>query len=156
MLAAIMYFVIKKQERIVRFMAPVLVIVVAVISGFNIFKISSMMPDIKKLIENSSSETPSISFSKDEKNVVVFMLDRSISSYIPYMFQERPELEEQFSGFVYYPNTLSFGVRTVVAAPALFGVYDYTPDKINDRSDVMLSTKHDESLLTMPVIWPKT
>ena len=111
------------------------------------------MPDIRKSIENSSSETPTISFSKEGKNVVVFMLDRSISSYVPYLFQERPELEEQFSGFTYYPNTLSFGTRTVVAAPALFGGYDYTPDKINDRPDDMLSTKYDEALLTMPVLF---
>ena len=81
------------------------------------------------------------------------MVDRAISSYIPYMFQEKPELKEQYSGFTYYPNTLSFGLRTVVAAPALFGGYDYTPDKINDRPDVMLKTKHDEALLMMPVIF---
>ena len=152
-LAGIVFYVVKKHERIVRFMAPVLILGVAVISGSNIYRISSAMPDIRKSIENSSSETPTISFSKEGKNVVVFMLDRSISSYVPYLFQERPELEEQFSGFTYYPNTLSFGTRTVVAAPALFGGYDYTPDKINDRPDDMLSTKYDEALLTMPVLF---
>ncbi|MBR2549278.1 MAG: YidC/Oxa1 family membrane protein insertase [Clostridiales bacterium] len=153
LLAGIMCFVIIKHDKLVRFMAPVLIAGVTLISGYNIFKISSQMPDIRRLIENSSSETPEISFSKDGKNVVVFMLDRSISSYIPYLFQERPVLEEQFSGFTYYPNTLSFGTRTVVAAPALFGGYDYTPDKINGRSDEMLRTKYDEALLTMPVLF---
>ena len=153
LLTVIMCFVIGKQERIVRFMAPVLIAVVAVISGFNIYTISAAMPDIRRLMENSSSEIPEIPFSKDGKNVIVFMLDRSISSYVPYMFQERPELAEQFSGFTYYPNTLSFGTRTVVAAPALFGGYDYTPAKINERSDDMLRTKYDEALLTMPVLF---
>ena len=153
LLAGIMCFVIIKHDKIVRFMAPVLIAGVTLISGYNIYRISSQMPDIRRLIENSSSETPEISFSKDGKNIVVFMLDRSISSYIPYLFQERPVLEEQFSGFTYYPNTLSFGTRTVVAAPALFGGYDYTPDKINQRSDEMLRTKYDEALLTMPVLF---
>ncbi len=153
LLAGIVCFVIIKHDKIVRFMAPVLIAGVTLISGYNIYRISSQMPDIRRLIENSSSETPEISFSKDGKNIVVFMLDRSISSYIPYLFQERPVLEEQFSGFTYYPNTLSFGTRTVVAAPALFGGYDYTPDKINERSDEMLRTKYDEALLTMPVLF---
>ena len=153
LLAVAACFAVMKFDRIVRFMAPVLVAVAVVISGVNIYKISAQMPDIKRLMENSSSEIPEIPFSKDGKNVVVFMVDRAISSYIPYMFQEKPELKEQYSGFTYYPNTLSFGLRTVVAAPALFGGYDYTPDKINDRSDVMLKTKHDEALLMMPVIF---
>ena len=153
LLAGIMCFVIIKHDKLVRFMAPVLIAGVTLISGYNIYRISSQMPDIRRLIENSSSEKPEISFSKDGKNIVVFMLDRSISSYIPYLFQERPVLEEQFSGFTYYPNTLSFGTRTVVAAPALFGGYDYTPDKINERSDEMLRTKYDEALLTMPIIF---
>lgn len=153
LLAVAACFAVMKFDRIVRFMAPVLVVVAVVISGVNIYKISAQMPDIKRLMENSSSEIPEIPFSKDGKNVVVFMVDRAISSYIPYMFQEKPELKEQYSGFTYYPNTLSFGLRTVVAAPALFGGYDYTPDKINDRPDVMLKTKHDEALLMMPVIF---
>lgn len=153
LLAGIVCFVVIKHDKIIRFMAPVLIAGVTLISGYNIYSISSQMPDIRRLIENSSSETPEISFSKDGKNIVVFMLDRSISSYIPYLFQERPVLEEQFSGFTYYPNTLSFGTRTVVAAPALFGGYDYTPDKINERSDEMLRTKYDEALLTMPVLF---
>ena len=153
LLAGIVCFAVLKHERIVRFMAPVLVVGVAVISGYNIYRISSEMPDIKRLMENSASEDPAIPFSKDGKNVVVFMLDRSISSYVPYMFQERPELEEQFAGFTYYPNTLSFGTRTVVAAPALFGGYEYTPEVINKRSDDMLKTKYDEALLMMPILF---
>ena len=153
LLAVAVCFVVLKFERIVRFMAPVLIAGGVVISGVNIYKISAQMPEIRRLMENSSSETPEIPFSKDGKNVVVFMVDRAISSYIPYMFQEKPELKDQYSGFTYYPNTLSYGIRTVVAAPALFGGYDYTPDKINDRSDLMLKTKHDESLLMMPVLF---
>ena len=153
LLAVVVFFVMKKHDRVIRFMAPVLIVGVTVISGFNIFRISSEMPDIKRLMESSSSETPVVPLSKDGKNVVVIMVDRAISSYVPYMFNERPELAEQYSGFTYYPNTLSFGTRTVVAAPALFGGYDYTPDMINKRSDDMLVTKYDEALLTMPVIF---
>ena len=149
----IVFYVLKKHERLVRFFAPILLMVVTIISAYNIYKISIEMPNIRKAVENSSSEIPVLSFSDDGKNVVVIMLDRAIGGYIPYMFQENPDLAEQFSGFTYYPNTLSFGMRTFVAAPALFGGYDYTPDMIYGQADPDLGTIHDEALLTMPVLF---
>lgn len=87
------------------------------------------------------------------KNVVVVMLDRAISGYLPFILDEKPELREAFSGFVYYPNTLSFGGYTNFAAPALFGGYEYTPSEINKRKDESLAKKHDEALLVMPRIF---
>ncbi|MCR5275709.1 MAG: membrane protein insertase YidC [Clostridiales bacterium] len=146
-------FLFKKSTAVIRFIASILLIVATAISGYNIYKISSDMPDIRRVIENTNQELPEIPLSRDGQNVVVIMVDRAIASYIPYMFQERPELKEQFSGFTWYPNTLSFGMRTVIAAPALFGGYDYTPDAINDRTGVPLQQKHDESLLTMPILF---
>jgi len=148
-------FLLIKCKKIVQFLAAMLIVSVAILSGYNIYKINADMPDIRRAIEATPSEAPAIRFSKDGKNVVVFMIDRAISSYVPYMFQEKPELAEQFSGFTWYPNTLSYGMRTVVAAPALFGGYDYTPVGLNRRSDVPLVTKHDESLLTMPVLFSR-
>ena len=142
-----------KKDAVIRFLAPILLIVAAVISGYNIYQIQSEMPDIRRVMENSTKELPTVELSKDGKNVVVIMIDRAIPAYIPYIFQEKPELKSQFSGFTWYPNTLSFGMRTVIAAPALFGGYDYTPAAINSRSDVSLVQKHDESLLTMPVLF---
>ncbi len=154
-LIAPVVFLLIKCKKIVQFLAAMLIVSVAILSGYNIYKINADMPDIRRAIEATPSEAPAIRFSKDGKNVVVFMIDRAISSYVPYMFQEKPELAEQFSGFTWYPNTLSYGMRTVVAAPALFGGYDYTPVGLNRRSDVPLVTKHDESLLTMPVLFSR-
>ena len=150
---AVTVFFFKKIQSVIRFLAPVVLIAATAISGYNIYKISSDMPEICRVLENTTQELPEIPLSRDGENVVVIMVDRAIASYIPYMFQERPELKEQFSGFTWYPNTLSFGMRTVIAAPALFGGYDYTPAAINARSDVSLRQKHDESLLTMPILF---
>ena len=91
--------------------------------------------------------------SKDGKNVIVFMLDRSISAYIPYIFEEFPKLQETYSGFTYYPNTLSFGGSTNFATPALFGGYEYTPSAINERKDESLEEKHNEALRVLPVLF---
>lgn len=94
-----------------------------------------------------------ITLSRTGKNVVVMMLDRSIDSFIPWLFSERPELKEAFTGFTWYPDTLSFGGHTNLAAPALFGGYEYTPKRINERAEEPLKEKHDEALLVMPTLF---
>lgn len=102
------------------------------------------------IAKSKTAETPVITLSKSGKNVIVFMLDRGIGCLVPYIFQEIPSLTAQFDGFVYYPNTLSFGGHTNFGAPALFGGYEYVPEEINKRSDELLKDKHNESLLVMP------
>jgi hypothetical protein len=52
------------------------------------------------------------------------MMDRMISCYIPYVMNERPDVKEQFDGFVFYPNTVSLGHSTNNGAPAPFGGSD--------------------------------
>lgn len=46
---------------------------------------------------------------------------KSLGEFVPYIMQERPELQQQFAGFTYYDNTISFGASTNFGAPALFG-----------------------------------
>lgn len=101
----------------------------------------------------STDEIPSIPLSKNGKNVVVLMLDRAMGTEIPYIFNEKPELIEQFDGFTYYPNTISYGSHTRFGTPALYGGYEYTPEKINERSSESLVSKQDEALKVMPVIF---
>ena len=81
------------------------------------------------------------------------MLDRAIGSFVPYIFDEKPELVEKFDGFTDYPNTVSFGGHTNFGAPALFGGYEYTPENMNKRSGELLKDKHNEALLVMPVLF---
>lgn len=76
--------------------------------------------------------------------------DRAISSFFPYILNQFPRLKEEFSGFVYYPNTLSFGGDTLLAAPAMMGGYEYTPEGMNKRPNELLRDKHNESMLLLP------
>ena len=94
-----------------------------------------------------------IRLSKTGKNVIVMMLDRAISGYVPYIFHERPELKEKFSGFTYYPNTTSYGRSTFTGTPGLFGGYEYIPEEINKRAGQSLYDKHMEALKVMPVMF---
>ena len=94
-----------------------------------------------------------IPLSKNGKNVIVFMLDRAISGYVPYLLEEKPFLRKQFAGFTYYPNTLSFGRHTNFGTPPLFGGYEYTPVEMNKRSSELLVDKHNEALKVLPVLF---
>lgn len=88
--------------------------------------------------------------SKTGKNVFVIMLDKAINSYFPLVITEKPELAQEYEGFTYYPNTLSYGQKTIIGAPPLFGGYEYTPIGMNRRPDKKMVEKHNESLLVMP------
>ena len=102
-----------------------------------------------------SEEMPHFTLSKTGQNVIVIMLDRAMGTQAPYIFNEKPELLEQFDGFTYYPNTVSYGVATNFGSPALYGGYEYTPEMMNERDTELLVDKHDEALKVMPVIFDK-
>jgi hypothetical protein len=103
---------------------------------------------------NVPAETfkPVYTFSENGKNVLVIMLDRGISGYVPYIFEEKPELYSAFDGFTYYPNCIAFGSHTRVGAPALFGGYEYVPSIIHKDRGTALK-KHNEALLMLPKLF---
>lgn len=100
-----------------------------------------------------NEELPVFTLSKTGKNVIVLMMDQAIGKYVPYLFAEKPELKEQFAGFTYYANTVSFGAHTNFGSPALFGGYEYTPVEMNKRSEEALVSKHNEALKVMPALF---
>ena len=102
---------------------------------------------------SSADDIPVIPLSKNGQNVVVLMLDRAVGTEVPYIFNENPELAEQFDGFTYYKNSISYGAFTNTGSPALFGGYEYTPERLNARDDMSLESKHNEALKVMPVIF---
>ena len=125
----------------------------------NIIKINKNFKEYEDRLNNTSINASSVdnpepvyNFSRNGKNVIVFMLDAAISGYVPYIFDEKPELLDDFSGFTYYPNCTSFGRHTRIGAPLVFGGYEYEPGIIQrNRSYAM--EKHNEALLMMPRIF---
>jgi YidC/Oxa1 family membrane protein insertase len=105
--------------------------------------------------ETETTVEPVFHFSKTGKNTVVLMLDRATSSFFPFVLEELPELKDRYSGFVYYPNTLSFNGYTRLGAPPIFGGYEYIPTELNKRDTVPMVEKHNEALLLMPVIFSR-
>ena len=152
--AALFFLLWRKKRSLVGGVYAVFILAALGMSAVNAVKIESALPAVRQAFETAqSSEQATIPLSRKGKNIVVLMLDRAISRYIPYLFQERPELAEQFAGFTYYPNTISFGNTTSVGSPALFGGYEYTPEAMNARPDEQLVDKHNEALRVMPVLF---
>ena len=105
---------------------------------------------------NASSDyesMPRISLSRNGQNVVVLLLDRAMGPVVPYLMNERPELMEEFDGFTYYHDTISYGRATNFAMPAVCGGYEYTPYALNQRDDMLLVDKNDEALKVLPVLF---
>lgn len=127
------------------------------IGGMSVLNIAKIQKSVDRVTAGSQffDSQKCFRFSKTGKNVVVLMLDRAMGSYIPYIFNEKPELQESFSGFTYYANTVSFGAFTNWGAPALFGGYEYTPVEINKRDSEPMVDKHNEALRMMPVLFSR-
>lgn len=147
---ALVVLLIRKKPIILKRVCQIAILTLVVMAGKSGIDIVNGSKSYVKPVIKEEEQTPIYHLSKDGENVVVLMLDRAISGYIPYFFNEKPELREMFDGFTYYPNTLAFGGHTNYAAPALFGGYEYTPEAMNKRDDKYLPEKHNEALLMMP------
>ena len=123
--------------------------------GINSVGIFNSVAEIDMAALAASDKQPQLTLSKNGKNVVVFMLDRAMGEYMPFILSEHPELEETFSGFTYYNNVLSFGGYTNFGTPAVFGGYEYTPIEFNKRDKEPLEKKHNESLKVLPALFDK-
>lgn len=122
-------------------------------STMDLVQITKVAKETKEQIADSDDTVPHFTLSKEGKNVVVIMLDRAISQFVPYIMEENPELREQFDGFTHYANSLAYGGYTNFAAPALYGGYEYTPVNLNLRDDEYLEDKHNESLKVLPAMF---
>lgn len=146
------YIGIEKKKSLVRFIIGIMAFTVFVMSCVNIMNIEKSVDQITSNT-NINNEKASFSLSKTGKNVVVIMLDRAQGDYVPYIFSEKPELLDKFSGFTYYENTISYGAHTNIAVPALYGGYEYTPEELNKRNWDPMQVKNDEALKVMPTLF---
>lgn len=143
-----------KWSKAVKNVLVILIMMTGILSAMSMIKTHNNLVDEGYFeVKKDNTIVPTVSLSKDDKNIVVIMLDRAINEYIPYIFQEKPDIAEQFEDFVYYPNTISFGGCTNFAAPAVFGGYEYTPAEMNKRDTELLVDKNNEALKMLPVLF---
>lgn len=149
-IALIMYILILKFYRMA---VSVLLIASIALSVMSVVNISAIKSSVDKVVVENVSDDLTFRMSTSGKNVVVIMLDRGMGEYIPYLFNEKPELLEKFAGFTYYPDTISFGASTNFGTPTLLGGYEYTPVEMNKRADEPLAAKQNEAIKVMPVLF---
>ncbi|MBQ7166970.1 MAG: YidC/Oxa1 family membrane protein insertase [Treponema sp.] len=106
---------------------------------------------------NSSVENlePIFTLSRTGKNVFCIMLDRATGAYLEECFREDPKLYEQYDGFTFYPNTVSFGVCTVSGFPGLYGGYEYVPVMMNLKDASSMNEKFEEATSLLPRIFAR-
>lgn len=150
--AGVMYLLYRYLNKHVFKAALAFVLAIAIMLPINIGNIHSQITNIRQSTEASDS-VPEYTMSKTGKNVIVLMLDRAVGAFLPYIFNEKPELQAQFDGFTAYTNVISTGAYTNFGTPALMGGYEYTVDQINLRKDEKLVDKHNEALKVMPVLF---
>jgi hypothetical protein len=148
---------ISNAKKILSFLVITFFIAIVPFSIKNLFYINAEFKKLSQYYtpEKKTEETISsiIHFSKTGKNVLVIMLDMAESVFIPYIFDESPDLYQKYDGFVYFPNTVTFNGWTSGGAPPIFGGYEYSPEGINNRPDISLHVKRNEALLMMPMIF---
>ena len=150
----VIVIIIRKKRNILITLAVAIIVSMLGMSFANINRSQKTINSkLNELSKDKVITEDLFSLSKTGKNVVVIMMDRAVNSLVPYIFHEKPELKQQFSGFTYYPNTLSFGGHTNFGLPAVFGGYEYTPTELNKRDDELLQYKHEEALKVMPVLF---
>ena len=150
--AGVMYLVYRRWSKHVFKAAIAFVLAIAIMLPINIGSIHSQIKSIRQTMEESGG-VPEYTMSKTGKNVIVLMLDRAVGAFLPYIFNEKPELQAQFDGFTAYTKVVSTGAFTNMGTPALMGGYEYTVDQINLRKDEKLVDKHNEALKMMPVLF---
>lgn len=152
--AAVLWVIVTFFKKHMKEVLAIATAAMVCMSVVNIVGINKSVDSIRQQIADSG-ESARTTLSKDGKNVIVIMLDRGMNAYIPYIFNEKPELVEKFDGFTYYNNVTSFGKYTNFGTPTIFGGYEYTPAKMNARDSEALVDKHNEALKVMPDLFDK-
>jgi membrane protein insertase Oxa1/YidC/SpoIIIJ len=152
----ILFFLIGKYKIVyLNSFLSILIIFFAVVSCSNIVKIKKAYMLLGIKMANAPEKAliePVFSLSKDNKNVIVIMADGAVNGFVPLIFSEHPELERQFDGFTLYKNTVSYSTHTLMGVPPLWGGYEYTPVEMNRKRNIPLVEKHNQALLTIPLL----
>lgn len=144
---------ILKKIKIKYLIYPVLILVISEIlfSGLYFYKFLNELNYINKTIQTNKKTSVlsnKIELTNKGKNVIIIILDRYVGCLLPLILEEKPELKNIYSGFVFYPNTVSYFSSTVLAYPPCVGGYEYTPYKL-DKDPRNFSEKWLESSLML-------
>ena len=123
----LVFFVFKKLLRATQ----IIFITLFVVSGVNVFQIIDKQLDFSTI--HLPYENELFSYSKNDKNIVVVVLDMFSGSHTPYILEQFPEFKTQLDGFTLFPNAISTTNSTVHSMATLIGGEHYATYNMNKR-----------------------
>jgi hypothetical protein len=151
----IIYILRKNYNKLILCIILAILISETIASTIYTYELITGINYINKIKESNSlsaSFQNKIELTKTGKNVLIIFLDRFAGCLLPMIFEEKPELKASYSGFVFYPNTVSFYISTILGYPPCIGGYEYTP-LVLDKDKRNFSEKWLESNLMLPVLF---
>ena len=148
----LVFLIYKKKFNFILNVISILIFAILFLSFINLYKIPKIYKEYKESFLGNNTLNTEIHLSKNNKNVIVFLLDRSVNHFLPIIFNEKPELKEIYTGFTYFPNTVSYYPYTILALPSVLGGYEYIPQFLNKRTET-LKEKITEGLLMLPLLF---
>lgn len=129
--------IFRYKKKAALFLGGALAAVTIVMSAYNFVIVQRALNHTDHLKDDLyyTENTACYNLDRKGKNVVVLFEDRAFGQFLPYILNEKPELEDIYSGFTYYANTISYGTRTMTGAPPMYGGYEYTPYTLRDKDD---------------------
>ncbi|NPD45460.1 YidC/Oxa1 family membrane protein insertase [Lentimicrobium sp. S6] len=88
----------------------------------------------QEMVETFDPNQDLIRFSKTEKNIVFILPDMFQGWSMNKILKDNPEYKDVFSGFVWYPNTLSISRVTNTSVPGMLGGFEFYPNILNQDS----------------------
>jgi len=155
-IAVLLLLLFFKKTRIILSIQIITLISLFTYNIINIKKIHDNFIFVRELHTSQKENEnilPEYTFSKTGKNVLLIMLDCAVGGYVPFIFEEKPELKSILDGFQIYPNCASFANHTLIGALPIYGGYEYTPIAINNRNTSLLLDKQQEAYLLLPKIF---
>lgn len=136
----------KSRKKIVIFQ---LIVFTVSLSLFSFYQLSDQKKN--KTISNSALLLPPYnkniySYSKDKPNIVLLILDAFTGSHMERILKDSPELQKELSGFVWYRNSLASSNMTCGSVPGIFGGFNFSVEKINQRNRKTKKTLKSEYL----------
>lgn len=153
---AVLFLIVKNKTKILGSLIAGIIVSGLLFSVCNIIKICYTM--LNSPVVNNAKEIKSLKkylhFSKVKQNVLVIFLDRAVNSFLPLILEEKPELNRMYSGFTYYPNTVSLYFATVFGYPSTMGGYEYSPLEMA-KSEEKFEQDNDKAYSMLPLLFKK-
>lgn len=115
---------------------PLSVLVLLTMAGYTSFQLASN-DAIKAVTHTGTPEAlQQVHTYSADQNVVILMLDGFAGVEAARIIQSHPDFLDQFTGFTWYPNTLSVSTKTWSSIATMSAGPTYTPEAVNRKKNV--------------------